>query len=64
MNNLICRNCQESFNRGEKRPLLLPCGDTLCEKCFNLMTEPQENRIICPFDNEILDLPSRRIENK
>ena len=49
---------------------MLPCGHTACKDCYdNRLTQPQDNKIKCPFlendeDHEsIMDIPTKVKQN-
>ncbi|CAL4110112.1 unnamed protein product [Meganyctiphanes norvegica] len=45
-----CCICREGYNEGNHRPLILPCGHTLCKACVNnVATEHQRTVIQCPI---------------
>eukprot|EP00347_Sterkiella_histriomuscorum_P020535 403337433 len=46
------------------RPFLLPCGDTLCEQCYQDIQDQQKNKLKCPFDYQIYTIPDQPILNK
>ena len=64
MENLItCNNCRMHFNVTLRKPMILPCcHDTICLECVVQLTQPQENKLICPFENREV-LVSQFIEN-
>lgn len=42
---------------------MLPCGDSICLSCFEPLMQPQENKIVCPVDGEILVIPKKFRDN-
>jgi hypothetical protein len=43
---LICLNCLQRFNI----PKLLPCGESICERCLSkLVSNNNKNKIFCPY---------------
>ena len=58
-----CAKCSESFNSVDKQQLLLPCGDSICLLCFEPLMQPQESKLICPVDEEVLIIPKKFREN-
>ena len=36
----------------------MACGHSCCKECYIGSTEPQENRVKCPFDSKAFDIPS------
>ena len=48
--NLLCEYCKEMFNLNERLPLILSCGHTACNNCYDFkLKQPQKNKIKCPF---------------
>lgn len=48
---LICRNCLNPFNLDDRKPVLLSCGDILCDLCYDAcMIQPDCKRLKCPFE--------------
>lgn len=57
---LECGICLEQFNESKRKPVVLPCGHTICIPCISLMAK--DNSVECPFDHKkhevkIEDLP-------
>ena len=44
------------YDRGDRMPLCLKCGHTLCEKCAKEII--RYGRVKCPFDNKTFDYVS------
>ena len=42
---------------------MLPCGDSICLSCFEPLLQPQENKIVCPVDEEVLVIPKKFRDN-
>ena len=42
---LICLNCLQRFNI----PKLLPCGESICERCLSKLTTASNRNILCPY---------------
>jgi hypothetical protein len=38
---------------------MLPCGDSICLACFEPLLQPQESKLICPVDEEVLIIPAK-----
>jgi hypothetical protein len=36
----------------------MACGHSCCKECYLSSTEPQENKVKCPFDEKTFDIPS------
>ena len=47
-----CDICFEGYDRGERTPMILSCGHSLCNKCLNNLFQPQHGQIQCPFDKK------------
>ena len=45
---LECVVCMEQFDLEERRPLVLPCGHSVCKACCIKLLENKE--ITCPID--------------
>lgn len=48
---LHCKICHDLYDRTSKRPLILPCGHTICEYCLKIILK--SNQVKCPFDKKI-----------
>jgi hypothetical protein len=49
---LECRRCGEGFNLEERKPVLLSCGDTLCDLCYDECLIEGGRRLKCPFEQD------------
>ncbi|CDW75181.1 tldc domain-containing protein [Stylonychia lemnae] len=58
-----CAKCNERFNTIDKQQLILPCGDSICLSCFEPLLLPQESKLVCPVDQEIIIIPKKFKEN-
>lgn len=58
MDSLCCKNCAQKYDVDKKSPVVLPCGHSCCKECYLSSMEPQENKVMCPFDQKIYDTPS------
>ncbi|CDW81428.1 UNKNOWN [Stylonychia lemnae] len=53
------------YNLSQRKPVVLECGDQLCESCLKSLVMPQDpEHFKCPFDEEELDFPKRFLYNK
>lgn len=59
MENTICKHCKRLFSEKYK-PILFPCGHTLCEKCLSKIMYA-ESSFFCPFDRQFLKLKQCRL---
>jgi len=48
-----CALCFFAFDSTYRRPLLMPCGHSVCQECVEEAQKKGET-IECPFDNEEL----------
>jgi len=49
-NSLFCKSCTECFTEDIHCPKILPCGHTICKKCYILLLKKtQEENYSCPF---------------
>ena len=49
----ICNNCTKRFNTSTRKPMTLPCCfDTICQYCITSLAQPQDGKMICPFDKK------------
>ena len=49
-NLLQCKICCESYNKTDRKPLILPCGHTFCKDTISkLINKKQQNAIECPI---------------
>ena len=46
-----CKICHELYDNSSHKPLILPCGHTLCEYCLKIIIK--SNQIKCPFDKKV-----------
>jgi nitrite reductase/ring-hydroxylating ferredoxin subunit len=53
---LSCQICMVKYDRGERMPLCLKCGHTVCEECAKSLI--RYGRVKCPFDNKSFDYVS------
>ena len=54
MNYLECFVCIENFNTKDLRPIVLPCGHTLCLRCLtNVIRDSRKCPYSCPKSNEL-----------
>jgi hypothetical protein len=53
---LSCQICMNKYNRGERMPMCLKCGHTVCEDCAKSLIK--YGRVKCPFDNKTFDYVS------
>lgn len=52
---LICRHCSKPFDLEERKPVLLTCGDKLCDVCYDAcIIMPEGRRLKCPFEPDRL----------
>ena len=51
---LECPVCMQEFDEDEKKPLVIPCGHTLCKFCVSTMVE--EGMLKCPFCRKEMDI--------
>jgi hypothetical protein len=52
---LTCRNCSQPFNLDDRKPVLLTCGDILCDLCYDAcIIQPDCRRLKCPFEQDKL----------
>lgn len=48
-----CPKCEIKYNLKNRKPILLPCGDSFCFKCiYKLKKQPE---FLCPIDNKTFD---------
>lgn len=63
MSEKICPTCNNQYNRGENRPIMLSCGDSLCSNCINEYTKIyKKDSFECP--NCCNETKSLKVENK
>jgi hypothetical protein len=43
--------------------LILPCGDEICLDCFDLLLQPMNNKLQCPFDGILHHISEKYLEN-
>lgn len=55
---LRCKICHEFYDNTSKRPLILPCGHTLCEYCMKIIFKA--NQVKCPFDKKVHSFSERQ----
>lgn len=55
---LRCKICHEFYDDTTKRPLILPCGHTLCEYCLKIIFK--SNQVKCPFDKKVHSFSERQ----
>lgn len=48
---LRCKICHELYDTATRKPLILPCGHTICEYCLKIIFT--SNQIKCPFDKKV-----------
>ena len=53
---LSCQICMLRYDRGDRMPLCLKCGHTVCEQCAKALI--RYGRVKCPFDNKSFDYVS------
>ena len=54
MNYLECFVCIENFNTKDLRPMVLPCGHTLCLRCLtNVIRDTRKCPYNCPSSNDL-----------
>jgi hypothetical protein len=53
---LSCQICMVRYDRGDRMPLCLKCGHTVCEQCAKSLI--RYGRVKCPFDNKSFDYVS------
>lgn len=58
-----CPNCNELYNKVDRQMLILPCGDELCLDCFDLLLQPLNNKLQCPFDGIVHHISEKYLEN-
>ena len=47
---LSCKICYYSYNKTDRKPLILTCGHTFCKDTISkLINEKQQNAIECPI---------------
>ena len=51
----MCENCKSLFDLKENLPFIIPCGHTLCQKCFDSI-EFKNNKMKCPLDSNIYEI--------
>ena len=65
LDNLMCQICMKIFH-DKRKPILLPCGHSLCEKCLSKLLYSELN-FFCPFDRKFSKLnqckPNQRLLN-
>lgn len=63
MSEKICQTCNNQYNKGENRPIILSCGDSLCSNCIKKYKEIyKKDSFECP--NCCNETQSTNIENK
>lgn len=45
---LECGICLETFDANAKKPVVLPCGHTVCKQCVSQISK-NKNTLGCPF---------------
>lgn len=50
---LECQICFEEFDMDSRKPVVLDCGHSVCQKCLSQIIAQPRNRK-CPFDNKEL----------
>ena len=58
-----CAKCSERFNSVDRQQLMLPCGDSICLSCFEPLMQPQESKLVCPVDEEVVVIPKKFRDN-
>jgi hypothetical protein len=52
---LECQICFEEYDNSNKKPLVLECGHSICQKCLQqILSSNRQNLMKCPFDNKQL----------
>ncbi len=51
IDNLKCNICKHNYNIDNRKPMVLPCGHTLCLRCIEQMWE-KTGSIKCHNDNK------------
>lgn len=54
METILCENCKELYS-GKRKPILLVCGHTICEKCLTKIMYAEKS-FFCPFDRIFIKL--------
>ena len=45
---LDCEICSDKYDEGDRTPLTLPCGHTICKQCILNIYQPTKPKISCP----------------
>ena len=53
-----CKICHELYDTTTRKPLILPCGHTICEYCLKIIFA--SNQIKCPFDKKVHTFKERQ----
>ncbi len=56
---LSCQICMNGYDRGNRLPLTLKCGHSLCKECADALIKKNNRK--CPFDNTLFE--ARTVEN-
>ena len=56
----MCEKCNELFDIKDNLPYLMPCGHSICERCFSSL-EYKNNKIECPIDLHIYEITKDKI---
>ena len=59
METIICGICTDMYDE-KRRPILLPCGDTICNKCVSKLMYAEKS-FFCPFDRSFIKLNECKI---
>lgn len=54
---LRCKICKELYDSTTRRPMILPCGHTICEYCLKIIFK--SSQIKCPFDKKLHSFKDR-----
>lgn len=60
MESIECPVCTEAFNRGNRIPLVLLCGHSICKKCTMELID-YKKAILCPLDRKLDNRPMNQI---
>ena len=54
---LKCKICYVNYDDRNRKPIVLPCGHTICQVCFGEMSQRAKTtkKITCPFDQKNYD---------